>query len=196
MIELEQPSLAISTFNVPGPTYRMEHTVKLTKHACALTVAHQIQLAVTQTPQSYLKNVVINSHGGSGYLYIGETKVKYVDASGKRQKESLHEGIGIEDVGLFTSLRGQIGTIWIVGCKVSGPNGNHYRVGGKTTRIHGNLCPQLAITIGCNVIAANVFQIVNPFRPVPENCIHEYDGTAYIWDANGKKEVYQQGKRI
>ncbi len=195
MIKLDQPSLAINTFNVPGPEYRMDQTVKLTKYADATVVVHQIQLAITNSPQSYLKNVVINSHGGPGYLYVGETKVKHVDAAGQRHqfpkclfkpKDRFYKGIGVEDVGLFGLVKGCIGTIWLIGCQVAGES--IYRTG-------RTFCPQLAMTVGCNVLAANVYQSVN--RPhLPKNCIDDYEGTAYMWDPSGVRGLYQQGKRI
>jgi len=188
MIKLEQPSLAINTFDVPGPEYRMEQTVKLDKYASSIVVLSEIQAAATRSGQSYLKNVVINCHGSNGYLYIGEVKSKVPGANGDVREEFDREGIGEENLGLFSLLKGRIGTIWITGCQVSGGSG-------IVTRSGHTFCPKLAVVAGCNVVAANVYQIINPLRPVPRNCIHEYDGTASIWDATGAKQIYQQGKR-
>ncbi len=69
MIKLDQPSLAINTFDVPGPEYTMDQTVKLDKYASAIVVLGEIQTAVTRSGQSFLKNVVINCHGSNGYIY-------------------------------------------------------------------------------------------------------------------------------
>lgn len=52
------------------------------------------------------------------------------------------------------------------------------------------------MTVGCNVVAANVSQYVGGgllLRLVPKNCIDDYEGTAYIWDVSGKRDVYKQG---
>lgn len=189
MIKLDQPSLAIKTFNVPGPAYRMDQSIKLTNQANAQVVATQIQLAVTRSPQSYLKNVVINCHGGPGYLYIGEVKVKYLDTNGKKQKDHITNGIGSENVGLFAPLKGSIGTIWIVACLVMGES---------IDRAGRNFCPQLAVAAGCNVVVGNVNQLVKPafLGPFPKDCIDDYEGTVYIFDANGKRGIFQQGKKI
>jgi hypothetical protein len=189
MIKLEQPSLAINTFDVPGPNYRMDQTVKLNKYASAIVLVSEISSALRRNAQSDLKNVVINCHGSPGYLYIGEIKVKVSNYLGKLDKERDVEGIGIEHVGLFTCVKGRIGTIWIAGCQVAG-------VSGVSNRSGNNFCPQLAMAAGCNVVAANVSQYVNPgyyLRLLPKNCIDNYEGTAYRWDANGKREVFKQG---
>lgn len=189
MIKLESPSLAINTFDVPRPHYRMDQTVKLTKFASAMSVLGEIHTAVTISPGSYLKNVVINCHGSPGYLYIGEIKTQVPDTNGKLRKEAMREGIGRENLGLFTLLKGRIGTIWITGCQVAGGSGIIQRSG-------HTFLPELAMTVGCNVVAANVSQYVGGglrIRFVPKNCIDDFEGTAYIWDANGKKDVYKQG---
>lgn len=189
MIKLESPALAINTFDVPRPHYQMDYTVKLTKYASAMSVISEIHTAVASSPQKHLKNVVINCHGSPGYLYIGEIKVRVPDANGKLQKEPVREGIGTENLGLFSLLKGSIGTIWITGCQVAGGSGVIQRSG-------HTFLPELAMTVGCNVVAANVSQYVGGglrIRFVPRNYIDDFEGTAYIWDANGKKDVYKQG---
>jgi len=189
MIKLTQPALAINTFDVPRPHYRMDQTVKLTKYASAMNVIAEIDAAVGRTPQSHLENVVINCHGSPGYLYIGEIKVKTFDENMKLSKERFIEGIGAENVALFSLLRGRIGTIWITGCQVAGGSGIVQRSG-------HTFLPQLATTVGCNVIAANVSQYVGAglrIRLVPKDHIDDFEGTAYKWDANGNRTVFKQG---
>ncbi len=48
-------------------------------------------------------------------IYIGETKGTIPDANGDVREEFNREGIGVENLGLFTLLKGRVGTIWITG---------------------------------------------------------------------------------
>ena len=180
MIRLEKQALTLNAAKVPGPGYRMDQTVKLTKTATPEDVVNHIQTALNSISEPILKNLVVNSHGGPGMIYVGEKEV-IVDC--KKKTENIF--IGIEHIGLFTQFKNKIDTIWLTGCQTAGSG--IYR--------SGTFCSQLARTISCNVVAADVLQYINPgyyLKLFPKNCIDEFEGTAYKWDANGNKQVFSR----
>lgn len=163
MIRLEKYSLALNAVKVPGPDYRMDETVKMTATTTVYDVINYILSAVSNTSELKLENVVINCHGSPGVIYLGEKTY-----------------IRLQDVGLFNMVKGYIGTLWITGCQVGSGQ---------------NFCSRLAVTTNCNVVAADVLQYINPgyyLRLFPQNCIDEFEGTAYQWDAAGKKSVFSR----
>lgn len=163
MIRLDKYSLALNAVKVPGPDYRMDETVKMTPTTTAHDVISHILTAVSNTSDLKLKNVVINCHGSPGVVHLGEKTY-----------------IRLSDVGLFNLVKGYIETLWITGCQVGSGS---------------NFCSQLAVTAQCSVVAADVLQYINPgyyLRLFPQNCIDEFEGTAYKWDSNGKKSVFSR----
>ncbi len=181
MIKLEKQSLAINAAKVPGPDYQMDQSVKLSKTATPIELINYISSATSNVSEGRLENLVINSHGSPGIVYVSIHKVAVVDPeTSKLKKEEKVEYIGIHNVGLFKPVAGKIGTIWFTGCQI-----------GSGSRF----CSQLAVTVGCNVVAADVYQYVNPgfyFRLFPKNCIDEYEGVAYKWDVKGNKSVFSR----
>jgi hypothetical protein len=175
MIQLDKYSLALNAVKVPGPDYRMDETVKMSKTTTAHDVISHILTAVGNTSDLQIKNLVINCHGSPGVIYLGETEcIK----DGKTVKKPTY--IGIQHVGLFNLVKGYIGTIWITGCQVGSG---------------ANFCSQLAVTARCSVVAADVLQYINPgyyLRLFPKNCIDEFEGTAYKWDEKGNKSVFSR----
>ena len=167
MINIKQPALALHSCDVPGFRYQMSTTWNMPAGASASNVVYWISYAVDHTPDLELANVIINSHGDPGILYVG----------GKNNPE-----IGIEQVGLFGQLRTKdIGTIWLIGCLVAtGTNGL-------------NFCSKLATTVGCFVVAANDDQFVETryYRGnTPFGSIDDFEGTAYTFSPSGSKELY------
>ena len=163
MIRLEKYSLALNAVKVPGPNYRMDETVKMTETATAFDVINHILTAVSNTDNLKINNVVIYCHGSPGCIHLGEKSY-----------------IRMEHVGLFNMVKSYIGTIWITGCQVGSG---------------ANFCSQLAMTTNCSVVAADVLQYINPgyyLRLFPQNCIDEFEGTAYKWDSDGKKSVFSR----
>lgn len=173
MIRIQKEALALNAKRVPGPDYRMDQTVKLSKFAGAIEVSKMILLAVSNTNGDFLENVVINCHGSPGMLHTGK------DTS-----------IEIGQLGAFNFVKNMIGTIWIVACQIAG-----HSIG----RSGNAFCSQLAKTAGCNVVGSDVSQWVNPgyyLRFFPKNFIDNYEGNVYRWDSSGKKEVFNPKKRI
>jgi len=144
----------------------MKTTWNMPKGASSSDIVYWISYVVDRSTDLWLRNVVINCHGGPGELYVG----------GENSPP-----ITLKDLGLFAKLRTKdIGAIWMVGCLVAtGGNGQHF-------------CSQLAITLGCDVVAANDEQFVER-RYMRGNCpfgtIDDFEGTAYRFSPSGSKEV-------
>jgi hypothetical protein len=166
MITISQPALALHSCDVPGFLYQMSTTWMMPAGASASDVVSWISAAVQQSPELSLKNVVINTHGGPGALYVGGGSAT-----------------PITDPGPFSGVRTlDIGTIWLVGCLVAtGSNGQSF-------------CSQLAITSGADVIAANDYQFVeNRFlggNPTIFGAIDDFEGTAYLFSPSGSMSPY------
>ena len=173
MIRLEQPALALHSHDVPGYKYKMQTTVSLPQTATVYNVAAQILLAVKDASENYLENVVINCHGSPGQLHVGTGNT-----------------INAQNVGIMKLLKQgaqKVGTIWIVACEVAGyPKG--------IVQLGAYFCAELARAAGCFVVASEKTQYVNPglyLRGCPKNCIDDYEGTVYRYDANGNQEVFK-----
>ncbi len=175
MIRLSQPSIALHSFDVPGYKYKMWRSEKLSKYTNVIDVVSWIQWAITNSPEMYLDNVVINCHGNPGILYVGE-KEQYINT----ERTSII--IDTNNVGAFAPLKPKgLGTIWLVACKVAkGATGKEF-------------CARLAKTAGCNVVAADKNQRVNVgfyLGSCPDNCIDKFEGNAFIWDSDGNQSSY------
>jgi len=173
MIRLEQPALALNSYDVPGYKYKMQFTTNLPQTATVYNVVAQILLAIKNAAGNHLENVVINCHGSPGHLYVGENNT-----------------IDSQNVGIMKLLKNggaKIGTIWLVACEVAGYPKSIVQIGSY-------FCAELAKAAGCYVVASEQLQYVNPglyLRLCPDNCIDDYEGVVYRWDANGTQEVFK-----
>ena len=70
-IKLQQPSLALNSFNVPGYEYSMWQTWKMPKNATPRDVVNWILYACDHAPEMELKHVILNTHGLDGKIFIG-----------------------------------------------------------------------------------------------------------------------------
>jgi hypothetical protein len=144
----------------------MNTTWNMPKGASPSDVVYWIGYAVNRSPELQLRNVVINCHGLPARLFVGGEK---------------SPPMALKDLGLFGKLRTKdIGTLWLVGCLVAtGGNGQYF-------------CSQLAIAMGCFVVAANDEQFVER-RYMRGNCpfgtIDDFEGAAYIFSPSGSKEL-------
>jgi hypothetical protein len=166
MITISQPALALHSCDVPGFLYQMSTTWMMPAGASALDVVYWISAAVQQSPELQLHNVVINTHGGPGQLYVGGAATP-----------------PISDPGPFSAIRTlDVGAIWLVGCLVAtGANGQSF-------------CSQLAIATGADVIAANDYQFVEGRflggKPTIFGAIDDFEGTAYLFSPSGSISPY------
>lgn len=167
MITIRQPALALHSCDVPGYLYKMSTTWKMPSAAKPSSVLYWINLAIDQSPELALANVVINCHGKPGRLYIGGN-----DSAPMK----------LSDVGLFAKLKARdIGTLWLVGCNVA------------TGLVGEAFCKHLAVAVGCDVVAANDYQFVE--RRYEANKAHgfgtidDFEGTAYMFSPAGSKSL-------
>lgn len=172
MIRIGQPAVALHTHDVPGYKYKMQFTEVLSEDAKVHQVVGKV-LVYARKAGGFLENLVLNSHGSSGTLYIGKG-------------DRLTSG----NVDLFKILRAGgrpvVGTIWIVACQVSRDAG--------LVGIGDYFCRQFAMAAGSYVVAADRYQYVNPglyLRGLPDGCIDEFEGNVSRWDPNGNKESFK-----
>jgi len=167
VIKMMQPSLVIHSCDVPGFKYQMWATWNAPEGMNAIGAVNWIASAVDRSPDMELKNVIINSHGDPGVLYLGGKDDPTID---------------IGCAGAFSQLRAKdIGTIWLVACEVAKDSAGRA------------FCTQLAINAGCDVVAADEEQIVEGAfydSNTPWGCIDEFEGNVYRFDAAGNVQSY------
>jgi len=169
MILMQEPTFVFNSVDVPGPTYRMWHTKDGDKGTTVDDLASEIEEATRRAweqKQTNLRNIVINSHGLPGSIYIGGDGQPSLNSSNVSQFSFLRNS------------RGLTGTIWIVACwAASGSSGK-------------SLCSSLAQISGYQVVAADVEQEVgfrDGYRLVTrmQHQIDDYEGTVYGFYAGG-----------
>ena len=172
MIKMKSPSLAINSYDVPGPNYKMWQTVNASKGMTPVSLLGEI-LRVNEVALQYkqkpLQNIVINCHGGDGRLYIGGLDYPPMD---------------INNIGIFSVLKtGDIGTIWLVACEV------------LASGFGKRFCQSLAMTSGSEVVAADVNQDVGPWSSLriytswTRGLIDDYEGTVFSFRADGSNGI-------
>lgn len=159
MIKLKQPSLVLHSHDVPGYKYTMWQGWTMPKGATVRDVVYWILYARDQTPELWLRNVVINCHGLDGQLFVGGDKQPTINRS---------------NVDAFGELRGkEIGTIWLVACMVANS------IKGK------EFCQTMSQLAGCSIVAADANQYGVWWLPF--GCVDNYEGHTYEWDGSGKR---------
>jgi hypothetical protein len=161
MFKLKQPSLVLHSWDVPGYEYRMWASWKMPKAARTMDVISWILYARDQTPELWLRNVVINCHGNDGQLFVGGDGQPTINNSNSS---------------IFTYLRGMdIGTIWLVACLVA------------NTAYGRGFCQRLAQLAGCSVVAADAKQYGAIWCPF--GCVDNFEGHTFEWDAAGVRRM-------
>lgn len=125
---------------------------------------------------------VVNHINAAANVAEGRLANVVINTHGSPGVAHLGEGtyLRISDIGLFKQVSGKIGTLWFTGCQIGSG---------------AVFCAQLAVTAGCFVVAADVYQYVNPgfyLRLFPQNCIDDYEGVAYRWDVAGNKTEFSR----
>jgi hypothetical protein len=169
MIKLRQPALVLHSCDVKGYKFKMWASWNMPARMRPRDVVYWILHARDHTPELILHNVLINTHGRSGELYIG----------GKDVTEGLvDQTLNIHNVDLFSQLRGKdIGTIWLHGCNVADPSWGP------------RFCASMAMESGCNVVAAESQQKIGRWDSCPFGCFDDYEGRTSCWDASGKRSI-------
>jgi hypothetical protein len=165
MIKMEQPSFCFNSWDIGEPYYEMWRTMVGPKGVTprqlvgAIAAANQAALDSCGCP---LVNVIINSHGTFGSIYIAGLK--------KISGEYEHP-MDEDDLGVFGILKPlEIATIWLVSCRAAfGESGKSF-------------CQTLANVAGTEVIAADGSQIVTTWQGIklfvsPNGNIDDFEGT-------------------
>lgn len=167
MIAMEQPSFCFNSWDIGEPYYKMWRTVVGPRNitprqlAGAIVAANQAALDCCGCP---LVNVIINSHGTFGSIYIAGLK----KISGEYEKPMEEEDLGV--FGILKPLK--IDTIWLVSCRAAfGESGSSF-------------CQTLAKVTGTEVIAADGQQIVTVWQGIElfvasNGYIDDFEGTVY-----------------
>jgi hypothetical protein len=173
MIKMEQPSFCFNSCDIGEPYYEIWRTMVGPKGMTprqlvgAIATANQAALNSWGCP---LVNVIINSHGTFGSIYIGGLK--------KPNGEYEHP-MDEDDLGVFGVLKSlKIDTIWLVSCRAAF---------GKTGP---SFCQTLANVAGTEVIAADGQQIVTAWQGIELFLA----GNGYIDDFEGTVYSFTQGK--
>jgi hypothetical protein len=164
---MKEPSLVINSNDVPGPLYKMWQTVDADPGATVNSLVSYISDAQRVSLENFgyrLVNIVINSHGGPGALYLGG-----LDYS------AIHK----EDLPYLAPLKRPTssGTIWVVACEIAAdPAGKDF-------------CQLLAMTTGYQVVAGTVDQEVGFWDGYKmlyiKNAIDEFEGDVFGFYASG-----------
>jgi hypothetical protein len=172
MIKMKQPSLVLHAEDVPGYRYKMSTTRVIAKTMPVPGIFDLIADTVDKAPEMRLNNVILNSHGLPGKIFMGT-------------------GITISDTAPFETLKAKdIGCIWIVACLVGATKYKTWVLDGPA------FCSTLAVKTRTFVCAADVIQSVDagfeiysrlPFTP--SGNIDRYEGTLTRYDPSGKKKI-------
>ena len=152
MITLEAPHMGLNdarasvrvqlwnTWEVPAATKR-EH------------ILDWVAQVATTAPGGRLRNVVLNAHGNSSYVQLGE-------------------GFDRRHTHLFTRWRGKVEKIWFRACNtalINTPGGTPYG--------DGNLfCSEIAKAAQCYVVAPTEYQVEYSGRVLPFGQLDTYEG--------------------
>jgi hypothetical protein len=179
VIKLKQPALILHACDLDRvqTTAKMWASWDMPKGMRPSDVVSWILYCRNSTPDLMLPNVVINSHGSDGEVYVGgrSTLAPGIFA---------HDSINIFTVSVFSQLRGkEIGTIWLHSCEVA-------------NTIRGwNLCEAIARESGCNVVAGETTQSITGGEAYKlrfnKGCLDDYEGRTLWFSPSGK--VYQVG---
>jgi hypothetical protein len=162
MIKLEQPSFCFNSYDIGEPHYWMTwKTMVGAQGMRASELAGSIfasNVAALKATGKKLQNIVINTHGNTGTLHLGGVG-----------KAATYR----DDLAVFAMLKpANIGTIWIVGCRVANDMAG------------SRFCQALATLAGTQVIASEDDQEVTAGQAVrhflaPRDNIDDLEGV--VW---------------
>lgn len=159
MIRIKQSALVLHSHDVPGYRYKMQTTWLMPKGATAVNVVYWIDLAIQNSANKRLENVIINCHGDKSFLAVG----------------GGNKGFGKEGIQYFYKFRGKnaIGKIWLVACNVGAGF---------------DFCHALAKAADCKVIAGTTEQWVEDTFEFfcPDYCIDSFEDGANYYTPDGQ----------
>jgi hypothetical protein len=173
MIRMEQPSFCFNSCDVGEPHYKMWRTIVGPEGVTPAQLVGEIvaaNLRALQSTGSSLRNIIINTHGFDGGLWIGGVW----DWDHKNRK-AMHK----DDLATFAVLKPQnVGTIWIVSCEIAESEKGQ------------SFCQALANIAGTQVVASDTSQEVTNWQGVQLFLafrwnIDDFEGTVYSFTPAG-----------
>jgi hypothetical protein len=173
MIRMEQPSFCFNSCDVGEPHYKMWRTIVGPEGMTPAQLVGEIvaaNLRALQSTGSSLRNIIINTHGFDGGLWIGGVW----DWDHKNRK-AMHK----DDLATFAVLKPQnVGTIWIVSCEIAESEKGQ------------SFCQTLANIAGTQVVASDTSQEVTNWQGVQLFLafrwnIDDFEGTVYSFTPVG-----------
>jgi len=167
MIMLEQPTFCFNSCDIGPSLYEMWRRWRGRPGMTAPELAGQIFAANMTARQEFrtsLRNIVINTHGYNGGLYIGGLWAA---------------SIGKSDLAAFAILKPwNIGTIWLVSCDAAKDSTGQ------------DFCLTLAKTAMTQVIASDSSQVLTRWQGVRlalglSGNIDDFEGTVYSFTPRG-----------
>jgi hypothetical protein len=173
MITMKEPSFCFNSCDVEEPHYEMWRTIVGPVDMTPAQLAGKIWQTNAEalvTWEKPLVNVIINSHGYFGDLYIGGMKTPNGDF-----KRAMDDS----DVGVFGILKPLgITTIWLISCEAA--KGSYGQL----------FCQHLATVAGTEVIASDASQKVTTWQGIElfvasRSNIDDFEGTVYSFTPGG-----------
>jgi len=170
-IEIDQPSMALNSDDVPGTHYRMWNTWEVAANRTAADILGWTATVAAGAPGGYLRSVIINCHG----YYNG------TDSRSDTGGYGLKIGTGIRrgDTSKFSVLKGKVACIWVTACGTARISAVDASGNGD-----GNLfCSEIAKNSGAYVIAATTQQVGDLYLRV--NRIDDFEGLVLRYNPQG-----------
>jgi len=174
MIRMEGPSFCFNSYDIGLPHYRMWKSIvgpdAMTPSQLAMEI-FSANLWSLQTFKSSFQNIILNTHGFDGGLWIGgiwDWDHKY--------RKAMHTN----DLAVFGMLKPyNVGTIWIVSCEIAESEKGQ------------SFCQALANVAGTQVIGSDSSQEVTTWQGMElasvwfYNYIDDFEGTVYSFTPAG-----------
>jgi hypothetical protein len=162
MITLDPPHMGLNDARAPMKV-TMWNTWLVPAGDTRTHIVSWVAQVAAKAPGRKLKNVVLNCHGNSSYLQLGE-------------------GFDRRHTNLFKLWRGKVDKIWIRACLVA-----RIQHAGATTTGDGNLfCSELARAAQCHVVAPTELQVESRGLVLPFGKIDTYEGLLVSYSPDGK----------
>jgi hypothetical protein len=174
MIRLEVPSFCFNSYDIGLPHYRMWRSIVGDDGMTPSQLAGEIDKAnqaALQTFKTSLQNIILNTHGFDGGLWIGG-----IWDWDHKDRKAMHK----DDLGVFGILKPHnVGTIWIVAYDIA------------ESAKGQSFCQTLANVVGTQVIASDTSQEVTTWQGIElasvwfYNYIDDFEGTVYSFTPAG-----------
>jgi hypothetical protein len=158
MFRLERPSMAVNDPRVQMRRFHLGITWNIDERTTCGDIVRGVAGAARTAAGGKLKHLVVSCHGSPGHLQIAE-------------------GIGAQDVPMFSAWRGLVEKIWFPNCRVA-------RRGSGVLDGHA-FCSRLASYVQCYVVASTETQ-VDPNDDVPQDMMTSFEGLVLSYGPRGE----------